>query len=93
MMRKLAIALVLYAGCAGDPSDVVGGPQKIAVVDTYEKDFAFETPVPCKLLLHRRITDDEARYVEYDARIGDTEVRIFRCIKKLNDIIRAGDWL
>jgi hypothetical protein len=59
-------------GCAVDPVGRQGS--KIAVVDSYERDYSWTDPVPCELFLHRRVIDEEARFVEYDARIDGMEI-------------------
>jgi hypothetical protein len=68
-----AVALVssLSACTDLDPTET---PNPIAVVDEYEQRFQWDAPRECDILVHRRITDEDARSVEYHARVGQREM-------------------
>jgi hypothetical protein len=71
-MRIFFIGWLGFVACSEDTS-LGSGNSGVGVVDTYEREFSFATPLPCKLFLHRRVTDEKARVVEYDARVGNSE--------------------
>jgi hypothetical protein len=69
----LGTILVQAAGCAADPG-IAGESAPQGVSQKYERSFSWGSPAPCDVFLHRRIVDEEARVVEYDARIGGREL-------------------
>jgi hypothetical protein len=84
MNRTLFAPLVLCTislGCAGTPP-VHSDHASVQVIEEYERDIAYTDPVQCNVFLHRRIIDDVARIVEYDARVHDQELSVTYSIEK-----------
>lgn len=80
-------SLLLFGCMSTDPeTGVQPGTDSIAVTEEYEQRFVWSEPVPCDVFLHRRMTDESARIVEYDARIGDREYSIMYSIQESDDL-------
>jgi hypothetical protein len=71
-------SLALLSGCL--EYDVESTPYSVAVVDEYEQPFHWDEPRPCDIFLHERVTDEESRFVEHHARVGDRELAILYSI-------------
>lgn len=78
----LCCGLAAPTACVAlDRPDAHSQADPIAVVEVYERHFRWTDPVPCEVFLHRRITDESARIVEYDARIGEREYSILYSVR------------
>jgi len=67
----LLIVLAL-TGCAAPPdSDVGSTSSHDAVIKVYDRDLQLTQPRACAIHLLQRATDESARTVEYDARVGE----------------------
>lgn len=62
----LSFAAVSVTACSLPP-DVANSHEHIAVVDRYDREYTWPTPESCNVYLDQRITDQEARLVEYEA--------------------------
>lgn len=60
------LALAPASGCIAD-LDVGANTNALGGVDVYEKEFAWSEPEACQTFLHRRIYDEDARVVSYEA--------------------------
>lgn len=67
--RYLVCAVIPTAACAVPPLDVGNDEEGVAVVDRYEREFEWTSPDSCRIYLDQRVTDQEARLVEYAAEL------------------------
>jgi len=81
-MKPVLYSVLLLGACMTDAGSVAQNHNKVAVVDEYERRFTFSEPTPCDLFLHRRITDEAARIVEYDAKMATGERSLVYSIVK-----------
>lgn len=64
MTRLLLLAAL--AGCTA-PLEVGSGSAGLGGIDVYEKQFSWTEPEQCETFLHRRVYDEQARIVSYEA--------------------------
>jgi len=66
MKRHLLFWICAAAGACAADDGVTHNRFGVAVVDHYDRTFIFAQPMPCKIFLRQRVTDEDARTVEYD---------------------------
>lgn len=83
-MTRLGVMLALVlAGCsASDASDVGSSSAHEAVIKVYDSEMTFSTPRSCDIYMQRRIADEAARTVEYDALVGGHAASIVYSVVK-----------
>lgn len=74
-LRLIACVVASSAACAA-PLDVGSDEEGVAVVDRYEREFAWSSPDACRVYLDQRVTDQDARVVEYAAELDGEPVSI-----------------
>jgi hypothetical protein len=72
LITLLALA-VPAIGCTSE-LEVGSGAAGLGGVDVYEKQFAWTEPEACQTYLHRRVYDEDARVVSYEATALDREL-------------------
>ncbi len=73
MMRMFALATFALSGCAAD-LDIGSGASGLGGIDVYEKQFEWTEPEVCQTFLHRRVYDEAARVVSYEASAAGQEL-------------------
>jgi hypothetical protein len=73
MTRIIPVALFALAACTSE-LDIGAGAAALGGVDVYEKHFAWTEPEVCHTFLHRRVYDEAARVVSYEATALDREL-------------------
>lgn len=76
MMRGALVFALVAVGCSGAPGIVGMVSSHDSVVKLYAQDVQFDAPRACDVYLERRITDENARTVEYDAKINGHEASV-----------------
>ncbi len=73
MTRLFPLAVLALVGCTSN-LDIGAGAAGLGGVDVYEKQFEWSEPEVCKTFLHRRIYDEAARVVSYEATAAGREL-------------------
>ena len=76
MSRSVVLLVAALAGCSAAAGDIGSSAAHDAVVDRYDKEVQFADPRACDIFLEQRATDENARTVEYDARVGTRPLAI-----------------
>lgn len=74
MLTRLMMltALVMPGAGCGSGLDVGSGAAGLGGIDVYEKQFSWEEPELCETFLHRRVYDERAHVVSYEAELTIT---------------------
>jgi hypothetical protein len=57
------------AACAAPSLDIGNDEEGVAVVDRYDREYEWTAPDACRIYLDQRVTDQDARIVEYAAEL------------------------
>lgn len=72
-LATMTACVLAATGCIDLGSDVEMHTDGVTAKDGYEREFRWESPRPCEVFLHERITDEELRLVQYTLRIHGEE--------------------
>lgn len=80
----LSLLPLTATACAIDP--IGSDEERVAVVDQYGREFRWDAPEACTVFLDRRITDQEARVVEYLARVDGAPASILYALHEGSEL-------
>lgn len=78
MRHCVLLPFVLLLGCGAEPPplDPSSKRRDSLLIESYDRQLAYRSPVACELFLYRRVVSQADHAVEYDVRVGDRDLAI-----------------